>query len=183
MLLWHFDQTYFLGRRTQAFIENVSIQVSKYFTLSLWLDNDCISTRSVCNRSWIPLVNVCLRLKRCLIGLCRVYASRLISQLFTSPFKYLSSAGCPPKPTRLSRVKVKSIHHSQSMHWGGVPTLRDDGHLRDEGDLRGVVDLRLFDATSRDVSVTSYSTRNSSFSTLLDQCLSSDWIYFMPGVA
>ena len=87
---------FFIGR-TQAYFENVSIQVSKHFTPSLWVESDWISMRSVCHRSWIPFVNVCLRLKLCLRSLYRVYTSYLISQLSISSFKCLSAAESPPK--------------------------------------------------------------------------------------
>ena len=49
--------------RDTAYFENVSLQVSKYFTPSLCSVKDSISTRSDCHKSCIPLVNICLRLK------------------------------------------------------------------------------------------------------------------------
>ena len=116
------------------------IQVSKYFTPSLCNDKDWISTRSACHKSSIPLVNICLRLRRCLIGLWRVYASCLITRYFTFPSRYLSAMG---KPRNYPVVQGYNIDQSffQSIH----------GSLN--GDLSEVVDLRFHWLNSREISV------------------------------
>ena len=130
--------------RTQASFENMSIQISKNFTSSLWPDSFCVSTWSAWHMSWIPLVNVCLRLKRFSRGLCRVYASALINQLFTSPFKYFSAA---EKPPILRGCLLSEYNRFINANRTTELTLRE-GDLRGEWDFRGVVNLRFFQVNS-----------------------------------
>src|SRR6218665_4129742 len=69
---------------TQANFENTSIQVSKYLFLSLYFNSAERSASSACHRLSIPMVNVFLRLKVNLTGLCKVYAFLSCSEVLTS---------------------------------------------------------------------------------------------------
>src|SRR6218665_2436152 len=76
---------------TQACFEKTSIRVNKNLLLSLYFDNFERSARSACHRLLIPIVNVILRLKFNLTGLCKVYASLFCSQVLMSFVLYFPS--------------------------------------------------------------------------------------------
>src|SRR6218665_2315812 len=69
---------------TQACFEKTSIQVNRNLLLSLYFDNFERSAKSACHRLSIPIVNVILRLKFNITGLCKVYASLSCSQVLMS---------------------------------------------------------------------------------------------------
>src|SRR6218665_54509 len=86
------DGPVFVSRgTTQACFEKTSIQVNKNLLLSLYFDIFERSPKPPCHRLSIPIVNVILRLKFNLTGLCKVYASLSCNQVLMSFVLYFPS--------------------------------------------------------------------------------------------